>query len=268
MIIEENAPFARETAKMNMHISSISYAYLDRKWKCKNARAAFTRIYFITRGRGELHYGGKTISLLPGNIYVVPCELDFSYSCEDSLEKLFCHVNLLCYNRRDLCEDIRDIAVFPDREEEIERVVALWRASDVLSAMQLKEILFRVLCEAICQSGVKTEDVRTYSPLIKKAVTFVEKNLRADLTAKEVSAALFVSDSRLQKNFRREMGVSFGKYISSRVLSVAEEQLRLSGRTIGEISDALGYCDRFYFSRVFATRYGMSPARYRKNLSP
>lgn len=147
-------------------------------------------------------------------------------------------------------------------------MVALWRASDVLSAMQLKEILFRVLCEAICQSGVKTEDVRTYSPLIKKAVTFVEKNLRADLTAKEVSAALFVSDSRLQKNFRREMGVSFGKYISSRVLSVAEEQLRLSGRTIGEISDALGYCDRFYFSRVFATRYGMSPARYRKNLSP
>ena len=268
MIIEEKAAFSRETEKMNMHISTISYAYLDRKWRCKSARAAFTRIYFVTEGRGEMHYAGKTVPLLPGHIYVVPCELDFSYNCEDSLEKLYCHVQLLCYNRRDLCEDIREIADFPDREEDIERALSYWRAGDVLSAMQLKELLYRVLCEAICQSGVKTEDVRTYSPLIKQAVTYIEKNLRADLTASEVAAALFVSDSRLQKNFRREMGISFGKYVSTRVLAVAEEQLRLSTRTISEISDALGYCDRFYFSRVFGTRYGASPARYRKNISP
>lgn len=268
MIIEKNAPFARETEKMNMHISEIAYAYLDRDWKCPNGKAAYTRVYYVKSGRGELRYDGKTLSLLPGNVYVIPAGLEYSYNCEDSLEKLYCHVNIFCYNRRDLTEDMRAPIVLRERKEDITRAIACWRAGDVMSALQLKELLYRTLCEAIEQSGTGGGEVRTYSPLIKQAVKYVEKNLRADLTATQMAEALFVSDSRLQKTFRAEMGVPLGRYITHRVLAVAEEQLRLTRRTIREISDSLGFCDRFYFSRMFRARYGVAPAQYRKNVSP
>jgi AraC-like DNA-binding protein len=118
------------------------------------------------------------------------------------------------------------------------------------------------------QGGRQHEAVQTYSPLIRAAVTYIEKNLRADLTAATLAAALFVSESRLQKAFRAEMGTPLGKYVTARVLTVAEEKLRLSKHTIREISDSLGFCDRFYFSRAFSARFGVSPARYRKNVSP
>lgn len=268
MIIERNAPFARETEKINMHISEIAYAYLGRDWKCKNGKAPYARVYYVCRGRGELRYGGKVVPLLSGNIYVIPANLDYSYSCEDSLEKLYCHVNLQCYNRRELTEDMRDVAILSERKADVEAAVRHWRSGDVYSAMLLKELLYRTVCEAISHSGAKADEVRTYSPLIKQAVSYIEKHLRADLTATQVATALFVSDSRLQKTFRAEMGTPLGKYVTGRVLSVAEEQLRLSRRTIREISDSLGFCDRFYFSRTFSARYGMSPAKYRKNISP
>ena len=268
MIIERKPPFARETEKINMHISDIAYAYLDRDWNNKNARAAYTRIYYVQRGRGELGIGGRRVALLSGNIYVIPAGLDFSYSCEDSLEKLYCHVNLFCYNRADLLEDLHDCVVLSDRKEEIERVVSLWRAGDVRAALQLKEAILHTATEAVMQAGHTTAEIRTYSPLIRSAVAYIEKNLRADLTAAEIATALFVSESRLQKTFRQEMDTPLGRYVTARVLTVAEEKLRLSKHTIREISDSLGFCDRFYFSRAFRTRYGLSPAKYRRNISP
>ncbi|MBQ8351403.1 MAG: helix-turn-helix transcriptional regulator [Clostridia bacterium] len=267
MIIERNSPFARETEKINMHISDIAYAYLDRNWNNKNARAAYTRIYYVHRGRGEIAYGDRRVALLSGNIYIIPAGLDFSYSCEDSLEKLYCHVNLFCYNRTDLLSDLHECVVLSDRRAEIDRAIACWRAGDVQGALQLKEMILRTATEAVTAAGRPHEEIRTYSPLIRAAVTYIEKNLRADLTATALSTALFVSKSRLQKTFRTEMGTPLGQYITARVLTVAEEKLRLSRHTIREISDSLGFCDRFYFSRVFAAHFGISPAKYRKNIS-
>ncbi len=268
MIIERNLPYVREADKLNMHISELAYAYLGRDWNCPDGRAAFCRVYFVTSGRGELHFGTRAVSLLPGNIYIIPPGLSYSYYCEDSLEKLYCHLNLYCYNRTDLLAGLRECVVFEDRGEEIASIMRFWRAGDVMGALQLKELLFRTVCEALDLSGAPAGEVRTYTPLIRQTVSYIEKNLRADLTAAEIAASLFVSESRLQKLFRREMGDSIGKYITARVLSVAEEQLRRTGRPIREISDALGFCDRFYFSRLFSARYGIAPAQYRKHISP
>ncbi len=268
MIIERNNPFSRETEKINMHISEIAYAHLGRDWNCKNGRAPYARVYYVCRGRGELRYNGKAVPLLSGNVYVIPANLDYAYSCEDSLEKLYCHVNLQTYNRQELTEDMHDVAVLSARTETVAEAVRLWRQGDVYAAVQLKNLLYATVCEAISHAGVRGGEVRTYSPLIKSAVSYIEKHLRADLTAAEVAAAQFVSDSRLQKTFRAEMGTPIGKYITERVLSVAEERLRLSNRDIREISESLGFCDRFYFSRVFSARYGVSPGKYRNQISP
>ena len=268
MIIERKSPFARETEKINMHISDIAYAYLDRDWNNKSARAAYTRIYYVHRGRGEIAYGDRRVALLSGNIYVIPAGLDFSYSCEDTLEKLYCHVNLFCYNRADLLGDLHECVVLSDRRAEIDRAIACWRAGDVQGALQLKEMILHTATEAVMQAGQRHSEIRTYSPLIRSAVAYIDKNLRADLTAARIATALFVSESRLQKAFRAEMGSPLGKYVTARVLTVAEEKLRLSRHTIREISDSLGFCDRFYFSRVFASHFGISPARYRKQISP
>lgn len=266
MRIEKKEEFARETAKINMHISEVAYAHLDATWHSDSARAPYARIYFIEDGAGELTADGKTVSLTAGNIYIIPPLYDCGYRCPERLEKLYCHVNLLRYDRTDLLADLGGTVVLTDRTSDVLRAVELWRRGDLISALSLKELLYAVLCEAISAAGAGRERIRTYSELIRGAVSYVDKNLRATLTAAEIAAELFVSESRLQKLFRAEMGISLGRYVAARTLAVAEEQLRLTTRTIPEISDALGYCDRFYFSRLFRAHFGVAPAAYRRNL--
>ena len=266
MRIEKKEAFSRETAKLNMYITEVAYAHLDSSWHSDSARAPYARIYFIEDGEGELGYGGEWIRLRAGNIYIIPPNFDCAYRCAERLDKLFCHVNLLRYNRTDLLADLGGPITLTDRAPEIAQAIDCWRRGDLASALLLKERLYATLCEALALAGAGRERIRTYSALIRGAVSYIDKNLHADLTASAIAAALFVSESRLQKVFRAEMGMPIGRYISTRVLAAAEEQLRLTTRSIPEISDALGYCDRFYFSRLFRAHFGVAPATYRRNL--
>ena len=266
MRIEKKDAFTRETAKINMHISEVAYAHLDSTWHSPSARAPYARIYFIEEGKGEIEADGRVTELVAGNICIIPPFYDYAYRCDGRLEKLYCHVNLMRYDRTDLLADIGAPVLLSDRMSDVLRAVELWRRGDLASALSLKELLYTVLCEALTLAGAGREHIRTYSELIRGAVSYVDKNLRATLTASEIASALFVSESRLQKLFRAEMGLSLGRYIAARTLAVAEEQLRLTTRTIPEISDSLGYCDRFYFSRLFRAHFGVAPATYRRNL--
>ena len=201
-----------------------------------------------------------------GDICIIPPSFDFGYRCDTQLEKLYCHANLLRYDRTDLLADLGRPILLKNRAREINEAADCWRRGDLASALALKELLYATLCEALSLAGAGRERIRTYSALIRGAVSYIDKHLHARLSAAEIAAELFVSESRLQKLFRAEMGVPIGQYIATRVLALAEEQLRLTSRTIPEISDALGYCDRFYFSRLFRAHFGVAPATYRRNL--
>ena len=67
--------------------------------------------------------------------------------------------------------------------------------------------------------------------------------------------------------FKKEIGVSVGRYIDDRLMYVAELELRRGEKSINEISDMLGFCDQFYFSRRFSQTYGIPPIKYRKTFT-
>ena len=99
MDINKNTLLIKGINRINMNILAMARASLDEEWVCETARAPYSRVYMIQAGEGEITYQGKTVRLLPGNIYVIPAELDFAYSCGGHLEKLYFHVNILRYNQ-------------------------------------------------------------------------------------------------------------------------------------------------------------------------
>lgn len=267
MDIQRNPALIGEAEHISMNISEVAYAMLDPDWACANARAAITRVYFVVQGEGEVRSGETCLRLLPGNIYLIPSGMPFSYSCAAHLEKLYCHINLLRYRHEDLFAGCHQFICLSDRAAEIEEALTCFRAEDASQAMHLRALLYRIAWEGLCMAGVNWQGLKEYSPLVRGAISYVEKNLHVGLSAAAVASALYVSESRLQKHFRREVGQPLGRYIADSILAVAERELRLTARPVGEISDALGFCDRFYFTRLFTARYGLPPAKYRRNVA-
>ena len=73
-----------------------------------------------------------------------------------------------------------------------------------------------------------------------------------------------ISNAYFYRCFQRWAGKSPVEYRNLIRLSNAEAMLRYTDMKIGEISELIGFDDAFYFCRIFANRYGMSPREYRK----
>lgn len=260
----KNMVLTDEMNMVNMNILEMLYAKLGDEWSGEACRVSYTRIYLIEKGYGEIQLNGKIIPLLPGNIYLIPAETEFQYSCETFLYKLYFHVNILLPDHRDLFAECNECIVLQSHKEEIDYMIWLWKHADMISAITLKTQLYKIVSEAISYTDIGFRQMERYSQLVTNAIQYIDEHLKSTLNATDIAEGVSTSAGTLQKYFRREVGVSLGRYVSEQVMFQAENMLRTGDETIREISERLEFCDQFYFSRCFVKQYGISPTEYRK----
>lgn len=248
---------------MSMDVLQVCYSRLYSDWHCSSVRSAFTRIYMPTVGEGVVNIGGETVKLVPGNIYIIPAMLEFSYSCPQYLEKLYFHISITGTDNFDLLSKIGKCMILKDSGETIARAVRLFECESIESAVELKAMLYQTIARAISANGVELGHFREYSKVTKAALDYISRHLGASLSIDEIARELYVSRLALQKNFRRDVDMPIGKYIDEQLLLWGERLLVENELSIRDISEKLGYCDQFYFSRKFTQKYLISPRRYR-----
>ena len=130
--------------KLNMDIYEFSFASLDSEWKYKNALSASTRIYLPTLGEGFLDTINETIPILPGNIYLIPPMFNFSYRCENRLDKFFFQLTLEADKGFDVLQSVDKILVIKD-EGECEALGKIFEKGTIEAAIQVENILFSII---------------------------------------------------------------------------------------------------------------------------
>jgi AraC-like DNA-binding protein len=106
--------------------------------------------------------------------------------------------------------------------------------------------------------------ISEYSPVVQSTIDYIQLNLSLKLTSTYLAERLFISESTLCKKFRKEVGITIGKYIDDLIFFNAEKMLVKSDWSVNRIAKNLGFCDQFYFSRRFKQHYGKTPLQYRK----
>ena len=84
-----------------------------------------------------------------------------------------------------------------------------------------------------------------------------------NLMLQDASKAAGMSNSRFSTVFAQEMGVTFTEYLTGLRMGKAKELLRATKMRSSEISEAVGYSDRHYFSYLFKKNTGMTPSEFR-----
>ena len=80
----------------------------------------------------------------------------------------------------------------------------------------------------------------------------------------ELCRAVYAARSTLNKKFAAEVGMPIGAYIDREIMLRCEQLLTDGELSIRQISDKFGFCDQFYFSRRFKSRFGITPQQYRQ----
>lgn len=115
-------------------------------------------------------------------------------------------------------------------------------------------------------SEKEKENYKVDSPeFFENIKVYLSGHLSEPLSLKEISDLFAISQAYLSKLFRKYTGQSYNQYLTGirmeRAKQLMEEDSELF---IKDIAEMVGYRDQFYFSRIFHSYTGQSPADYIK----
>lgn len=113
-----------------------------------------------------------------------------------------------------------------------------------------------------CKPDQQSNGSSPESVLLRRAGDYIEQNLESALSANAIEASLGVSASRLNRLFRRVLGVSLREYAEARRMAAFKLNLGI-GRTVADATYEAGYGSSRAVYEGVQRRLGMTPAVYR-----
>ncbi|MFA7076128.1 MAG: AraC family transcriptional regulator, partial [Candidatus Izemoplasmatales bacterium] len=95
-----------------------------------------------------------------------------------------------------------------------------------------------------------------------KAINYIKKNYRNDVSLESVAKNVFVSNYYLSHLFRDEMNMTFIDYVNKIRIEAAVKLMKETNLTIQEIVSQTGFSDHSYFIKIFKRYHGITPKKY------
>lgn len=125
-----------------------------------------------------------------------------------------------------------------------------------------EKILTHLLSELFFNISLFSQQISkncsTLSPLISKALKYINENLCTISEIEEIATHLFVSESYLYRLFKSELHQTPKNYIREKRLLLAQSMLS-SGMSAMSVCDKCGFSDYTTFYRNYTDYFGRSP---------
>ncbi len=248
---------------LSLSVSSFNRVVIEDDWHGTHVVSPFSRLYYIKSGGGIIRSDKKLYKMTASNIYLIPTGINFSHSSCGEMEKIYLHFTLP-YGSADLMRSLPDILEIKRDEKYIQRIFTLFASDSPVDAFILKSLINNDICEFLRLYADNNLSLLQYSPAVSQAIKTISFAPKISITAESLAREQFVSVSFLSKLFKKETGITIGKFIDQAVFSAVQTMLIESDKSIDEIGTYYGFCDRFYFSARFKNLFGETPVQYRK----
>ncbi|MBR5527775.1 MAG: helix-turn-helix transcriptional regulator [Clostridia bacterium] len=125
-----------------------------------------------------------------------------------------------------------------------------------LATMLLREIFYNL---SVIETP-KTGSQSSFSPLLSRAISYINDNLFTIGKVSEISDALYITESYLYSIFREQLRTTPKKYITDKRLLAARKAIMRGARPT-EIYREMGFSEYSTFYRSFVSLFGYSPSK-------
>lgn len=142
-------------------------------------------------------------------------------------------------------------------------LAALWQAADEPLAFDglLADLLAALQPHARADHAAAREAAPRFAPVLD----YMQDRLAERLTLEELAAVAGLSPFHFLRRFREAQGATPQQVLMSLRLLAAQRQLA-AGVAPAEVAAATGLADQAHLTRAFAARYGVTPARYQRQI--
>ena len=267
MRVQKNDGFSKVMNTLKIELYETGFADLDSEWRQQDVCSPFSRLYYVISGKGYLRIhggeGGEELhELIPGYLYLIPNGFSYDYFCEDRLEKVYIHINVLLQNGLELFNGCKSYYALPVDEVYLNQMKQWMMGRSPEDFFHLQGEVYRAVAAFIKEAGVAEKVDRQYSDMVTKLFAILP-GMKISVSVQEIAKMMSASESTLAKHFKKETGMSIGRYRERLIMDRARQLLAMGKLSLGEIAEELGFCDQFYFCKYFKHRQGMTPSAYR-----
>ena len=239
---------------------------------------------FLIAGEAEFRFDDRVFVMHPGDVLLIPKRTLYTARTEESCEYYFLHFQgdlepcdampAFSYERRHfsfalppvqspyiyLDEFLQTEDRYPEFLSRIASCVGhateMTHTARMLLNVEFERIL--ILLGGICE---RTYSERRLPQTLDKILLHIRAHLAEPLSVHDLCTHFMLSRSYLARLFKQHLQMTPTAYINNEKMHYAAELLHNTDMNISEIAEYLGYCDVFYFSRLYKRTFGVPPSR-------
>lgn len=101
---------------------------------------------------------------------------------------------------------------------------------------------------------------------LRDIIEYINSKICEEISIKEISNAFFISQSSLERNFKKALDITPLEFIKRKKIALAAKLLR-DGKSVLEAGLGVGYNDNSHFIKLFKKYYGITPNLYKKKVN-
>ncbi len=261
--IARNDTFSTYANHLNIDILDHGYFWGDRKWNQFDVISPYSRLYLMDKYEGWLETENGSVPLLPGNMYLIPPYYRINLRTEDKIEKFYFHFTTE-FDGIEIFEGLKSCLRLPMSKDFLLRFTNIFESNEIADLLLFKSIVYETVSIFVRAYLPEIQSRLILASKYKAVLHYIDENLSAILSAKEIAEKLNVSYLSLTRGYRKDNGITLNSFIRSKVIYKAIHLLLQSKKTVKSISEDLGFIDEFYFSRFFKKHMEYSPREYRR----
>lgn len=244
---------------------------IDRSWNAAEVCSSYWRLYINCRAGAAVRLASGLYAITPERIHFIPAWVRFTCVCHQPVEHFYVHFDLIGLPGVVVREFFGSPMALPPEPELLALFAELRRPRPPHSLarhLHEKAAVYAALARLV--AGLPPDQAERCGILargdhpVQPALSYLEQHLDQPLTIADLAAQCHYSPDHFARLFRQTIGQSPAQYLIERRVSRAAQLLLFTSASIEQIAARTGFPNRFYFTRVFAQRLGVTPAAYRR----
>jgi AraC-like DNA-binding protein/mannose-6-phosphate isomerase-like protein (cupin superfamily) len=137
--------------------------------------------------------------------------------------------------------------------------------SDSTSKLYMGLLLLSLIKHSDKIKHTQTREHSTQPFIIVESIKYIEEQFQT-ATLFELAEKLHLPHYSLSKYIKKATNLTFKELLQEKRLGKAKELLESTDLSVTTIAEQVGYDNISYFYRIFKTKYGQTPKRYREHL--
>lgn len=236
-------------------------------------------LYYLVKGRTRYLVGERPYFLEEGNLIFVPKGVLHMTDGEDgvSRERLLISFedDLVTKDYRPLVEELSEnnLIYIPEMQRNVvqnlfEKIGTEYERQEPYSRQMISLYILELL---VVISRLKTKTTQPTlsqgSQSMYEISKYIRSNYHTELSLNTLSEHFFMNKSYLSRKFKQVFRIGINDYITYIRIFHAERLLKTTNYPITRIATECGYNDSNYFSTIFKKLKGITPYRFRSELT-